>query len=222
MMWFPWCSYDIMTDYKLPADGEGPFYTDYLWKAQQDREVGLEYINWRNDRYTYIIPHKDDIIQLFNEVFKYRELGSETESRFQDMLQQRYDEIADRYNHAYKVTEENDVDKLGTGYTYTEIRDRTINTTGNSTATETRDSKYKDTPSSSASTINNPTNENIDDRESQSNANTNEILSDKINRDNTKHDKEMIVELSELIDRYRQIDVEFVYDFGRCFIGLLQ
>lgn len=222
-MWFPWESYNIMKQYDYPHPGEGPFYTDYYGHFKEDNPLyGLENLDWRESRFTYLAEHKSDIITLFNEVYQYREVGSETPLRFQNNLQMRFDVIADRYNHAYKVIEENDVDKLGTGYTYKEIRDRTINTTGNSTATETRDSKYKDTPSSSASTINNPTNENIDDRESESTANTNEVLADSITRDNTKHDKEMIVELSELIDRYRQIDVEFVYDFSSCFIGLLQ
>ena len=220
---FPWCSYNIMEDYKKPALGEGPFYTDYYCNFKQARpDLGIDKIDWRESRYTYLAEHKEDLITLFEEVFQYREIGQETESRFQEFLQRHFDEIADKYNHAYKVTEENDVDKLGTGYSYKEIRDRTTKVTGTSTNTETRNNKYKDTPATSTSTINNPTSENIDDRESSGNANTNEILSDKISRDNTKHDKEMIEELSDLINKYRQIDVEFVNDFGVCFIGLLQ
>lgn len=212
--------YNIFDDYDKPMPGEGPFFTDYLWKAQINRNVGLEFIDWKEDRYTYLAPHKDAIIEAFNLQYKYRELGTETEERFNDNLQITFNRIADRYNHAYKVTEENDVDKLGTGYTYIEIRNRTLNSTGTSSTEESVDSKYKDTPATSTSTLNNPTNQNLQDRDGTTEATTNETEEHNISRDNTKHDQEMIVELSQLIDRYRQIDVEFVDEFENCFMGI--
>lgn len=216
--------YDILRDYMKPAPGEGPFYTDYLWSVQEEvpNTVGIEYIDWNETKYTYLANHKTDIINLFNQHFKFREIGSETYSRFQDMLQSRFNEVSDKYNHAYKVTSENDVDKLGTGYQYDETRNRIIHGEASGTNNETRDSKYKDTPSNSASTINNPTNQNVDDREGTSTAENDETQDDTVHQEKTVHDKEMIVELSELIDRYRQLDIEFVYEFENCFMGLLQ
>lgn len=214
--------YNLFEDYDRPMPGEGPFYTDYLWKAQLEREVGLEYIDWWEDKYTYLANHKEDIITQFNSIYKYRELGGETEERFQDILQQQFYEVADRYNHAYKVMEENDIDQLGTGYSYKEVRDRTINTDGESSGTESRDNKYKDTPASSTSTLNNPTEQTLDDRENSSTAHTDETLHDEIERDNTKHDDPLVVELNYLIDRYKQLDIDFIMEFESCFIGLLQ
>lgn len=213
-------SYDIFTDYRHPMPGEGPFFTDYLWKAKESMNIGLEYIDWKEAKYTYLYPHKDDIIEQFNLFYKYRELGAETESRFQGYLQNVFNTVADKYNHAYKVTEENDVDKLGTGYSYLETRKRLLEATGNTSTEESTDNKYKDTPSSSTSTLNNPTNQNLTDRNGSTDATTNENEEHTISRDNTKHDKEMIVELSELIDRYRQLDVEFVREFENCFMGI--
>lgn len=136
------------------------------------------------------------------------------------MLQVKFNQIAGRFNHAYKVVEENDVDVLGTGYEYKETRKRGITTTGESTATDTRDNKFKDTPTNIQSVLNNPTNETRDDRTNASNAKTTENLDDTIDRKNTKHDEEMVVELSQLIDRYRQIDVEFINEFNECFMGV--
>lgn len=213
--------YNIIEDYKLPAPGEGPFYTDYLWSAQEKRDVGLEYIDWKETKFTYLADHKDDIIELFNTNFKYRELGAETEMRFQDMLQARFNEVADKYNHAYKVTEENDVDKLGTGYTFEEKRTRHYEDSAESSGTEDVDNKFKDTPSNNQSTLNNPTNQTLDNTQTSGNGSSTEDEDVTVNQEKTQHDKEMVVELSELIDRYRQLDIEFVKQFEPCFIGLI-
>lgn len=213
--------YNIIEDYKLPAPGEGPFYTDYLWSAQEKRDVGLEYIDWKETKFTYLAHHKDDIIELFNTNFKYRELGAETEMRFQDMLQIRFNEVADKYNHAYKVTEENDVDKLGTGYTFGEKRTRHYEDSAESSGTEDVDNKFKDTPSNNQSTLNNPTNQTLDNTQTSGNGSSTEDEDVTVNQEKTQHDKEMVVELSELIDRYRQLDIEFVKQFEPCFIGLI-
>lgn len=213
--------YNIIEDYKLPAPGEGPFYTDYLWSAQEKRDVGLEYIDWKETKFTYLAPHKDDIIELFNTNFRYRELGAETEMRFQDMLQARFNEVADKYNHAYKVTAENDVDKLGIGYTFEEKRTRHYEDSAESSGTENVDNKFKDTPSNNQSTLNNPTNQTLDNTQTSGNGSSTEDEDVTVNQEKTQHDKEMVVELSELIDRYRQLDIEFVKQFETCFIGLI-
>lgn len=211
---------EVFANPKVPVKGEGPFFTDYLWKAQTQVDVGIEFINWNETKYPKLAEHKEDIISIFNTHYKYRELGAETESRFNDNLQARFNEIADKYNHAYKVTEENDVDRLGTGYTFDELRKRNIESEGTASGNETRDSKYKDTPSSSTSTINNPTNQNIDNRDNSSTATTKEAQTDEVHQEKIQHDKEMVVELSELIDKYRQLDIEFIYQFENCFIGI--
>ena len=220
MYWF--YPYDISTDYENKAPGEGPFYTNYLKDTQEYANVGLEYVDWNETRYTKLAEHKADLISLFDNQFAFREIGAETETRFQSMLQIRFNQIADKYNHAYKVTEENDVDQLGTGYSYDELRKRNIESQGTANGNETRDSKYKDTPQSYTSTINNPTNQNIDARQNSSTATTKEAQTDEVHQNKVQHDKEMILELNDLIDKYKQLDVDFVNEFETCFMMILQ
>lgn len=182
----------------------------------------MEYVDWNETRYTKLAEHKEDLISLFDNQFAFREIGAETETRFQSMLQIRFNQIADKYNHAYKVTEENDVDQLGTGYTYDELRNRLINSEGTASGNENRDNKYKDTPQSSTSTINNPTNQSIDTRQNNSTATTKETQTDEVHQNKVQHDKEMILELNDLIDKYKQLDVDFVNEFETCFMMILQ
>lgn len=214
--------YNILTDYNNPMPGEGPFYTDYLWKAQEayPEMIGIEYIDWDTANYIYLNKHKDEIVKVFNQYYKYRELGSETEYRFQDMLQSRFYEVADKYDHAYKVTEINDVDKIGTGYTFEETKHRDYTSTADTNGTENRDNKYKDTPSSTASTTNNPTNQTIDNRDNTGHAEGTETQDETLHQEKVSHDKEMILELNDLIDKYKQLVIEFVKEFEICFIGL--
>lgn len=212
--------YNVMKDFENPMPGEGPFFTDYLHSAQEDGEVGIEYIDWNETEYTYLAENKSKLIAMFNQEFAYRELGSETEERFQHMLQNKYNMIADKYNHAYKVVDEIDIDTLGTGYKYTENRSRILDTTADSNGTENRDNKFKDTPSSGTSTLNNPTEQTLDDRSTTNHLTGNENQQDDITQNKETHDRQRVIELSELIDRYRQIDAEFVNEFNECFMGI--
>lgn len=195
----PWYGddYDVTKDYENPMNGEGPFYTDY-WKNIKELygdKYGLETVEWKESTWAYLAKHKDTLINRFNATYAYMEIGQETEERFQHFLQVRFDEVAMKYNHLYQIYEENNVDKLGTGYTDTENYDNaktneraqtasnssTSNTdisdtqsgnrnlTQESTSNTDTDTKYKDTPTGNSTALNNPTNQTIEDGNSKYN-----------------------------------------------------
>lgn len=213
--------YDILTDYKVPAKGEGPFFTDYLFKLQIDRpDAGLKSCEWSTD-YTELNKHKDKLIARFNKEYALREIGAETEYRWQMILQNRLDEVSEHYDHMYKVFAENNVDELGTGYTTTDEFTRETESSMDSTNERQADSKYKDTPSNNASTLNNPTEQTVDDsNETYSSTGTGKQTD---SRTTTKklHDDTMIRELNYLVDNYKSIDNEFIKEFENCFIGIM-
>lgn len=212
--------YNIFEDYDRPAPGEGPFYTLFLRDILNGPEAeycGLDKCDWHETTYTHIATHKERLIERFNNTYLLRELGQETPSRWQHFLQMRLDEVIEFYDHAYKVFEENNVDELGTGYTETEEYNRSSNSTGKETTHSTSNQKYKDTPING--TINNPTTEqdDTDDGETDSNVDT----TDNWDRTKTKkeHNDELITEVNRLVDRYRSIDNEFVESFNNMFMG---
>lgn len=213
--------YDILKDYDKYMPGEGPFYTMYYYQFKESRpELGIDKCTW-NASYTHLLPHKDELVSLFEQHYKYREIGQETETRFQDFLQKMLDEVSEDFNHRFEIYETVDVDELGTGYTETENFDRTINVDEEASTSSNANSKFKDTPTSVAG-INNPTTE-TDDTGSSSGTNSRDQTEEYTrNHEKTVHDDHMIDEANRLIDRYRVIKMEFIYAFESCFIQLLQ
>lgn len=66
MWWNIGSLYNIAEDYENPAPGEGPFYTDYLQNVQEYFSAGIEFIDWKETKYTYLAEHKEDLIEQFN------------------------------------------------------------------------------------------------------------------------------------------------------------
>lgn len=214
--------YDIITDYNEPMEGESPFFTDFLYSAQEKfPTLGLTSVDWDETTYTYLANHKAKLIDRFNKEYAFRELGQETYYRWQIVLQSRFDEVADHYNHMYKVFETNDVDTLGTGYRITDTFKRTTEDSLNTSDNRTANSKFKDTPGSSSSVLNNPTTENQDTSTDTYTSNGNGEQNDKRETDKTIHNDTMIDELNRLADRYKSIDNEFIKAFENMFIGII-
>ena len=214
--------YNIITDYDEPMLGEGPFFTDYLSYAQKDNPtLGLVSVEWEPDLYPYLAKHKERLIKRFDREYAFRELGQETESRWQTILQVRFDEVAEHYNHAYKVYEENDIDVLGTGYKITDSFKRTTTDSLNTSDNRSNNSKYKDTPSSASSVLNNPTTESQDTSTDTYASNGTGEQNDLRTTDKVAHDMEMIDELNRLVDRYKSTDNEFIKEFENMFIGII-
>lgn len=214
--------YDITTDYDYPMEGESPFFTNFLYLAQvENPTLGLISVDWDETTYTYLAKHKEKLIARFNKEYAFRELGQETELRWQTVLQSRFDEVAEHYNHMYKVFEVNDVDTLGTGYKITDTLKRTTKDSLNTSDNRTSNSKFKDTPSSSTSVLNNPTTENQDTSTDTYASNGNGEQDDKRETEKTVHNDTMIDELNRLADKYKSVDNEFIKSFENMFIGII-
>lgn len=213
--------YDVTKDYDYPCPGEGPFYTDYYYHARTSRtDIGLDKCGW-NEKYTYLISHKYELCNLFNERYDYRELGQETYVRFQNFLNRKLHEIEEKFDHAFKMYEENDVDDLGIGYEEEETYNRTGKTTESASSNTTGNSKFKDTPTSVAG-INNPTTETDNEGTTEGNSETEEQDNYIRSHKKTQHDQHTITEVNTNINVYRNLMNEFVLAFEPCFMQLLQ
>lgn len=113
------------TDFRDFYPGEGPFFTDYLYNIRKDfpNTFGLEQCDWSEDLYPRVASHKEAIINFFNEKYYYREIGQENEYRWQQLLQLKLDETIPSYDLAFRIYEENDVERVGGGYKFTENKE---------------------------------------------------------------------------------------------------
>lgn len=214
--------YNINKDYDYPFPGEGPFFTNYLYLAQEDNDtLGLQSVDWSENDYPYLYKHKERLITRFNKEYAFRELGQETETRWQSILQTRFDEVADHFNHMYKVFETNDVDRIGSGYKITDVFERKTTDALNTSDNRSVDSKYKDTPGTSTSTLNNPTTQNIDTTTDTYASNGSGNQNDKRETEKINYDQTRIDELNHLVQNYTSVDNEFIKAFENMFIGIV-
>ncbi len=213
--------YDLLKDYNLPMKGEGPFFTDYLYNLlEAGFNIGLQNVEWHDSDYPYLSAHKAKLIERFNNEYAFREIGQETTTRFQHFMQARFDEVADHFNHMYKVFETNNVDELGTGYGYTENFEQDKEGTSSGESTDTNKSEFEDTPVNTTGGINNPTNRTEDKGSNTNSSNYND--KNKYNKTikRTEHNEHMIDELNALSDKYKSIDNDFIKAFDNMFIGI--
>lgn len=214
--------YDIIRDYNRPNPGEGPFFTEYLSDLQiYDATAGLASCEWNDTLYPNLAKHKERLIDRFNREYAFREIGQETVKRWQHVLQCRLDEVAEHYDHMYKVYENNSVDELGTGYTTTDEFQRDTQSSMDSTNERNADSKYKDTPSNTSSTLNNPTEQTIDDSTDTYTSTGTGKQTDSRTTTKKVHDDTMIRELNYLTANYVSTDNEFIKAFENMFIGII-
>lgn len=215
--------YNILRDYDTPMRGEGPFFTDYLENVQKDDPLaGLGACTWSSD-YTNILARKATLIEKFNNRFKFREIGQETTYRWQHFVQVKLDEVIARFDHMYKIYNENNVDTLGKGYDYDETRDEKTTFDGTIQNNTESDAKFADTPlftESSSSIINNPTTQNLNSETGSSTESQDATKDTTVKIRKVEHDEHMIDEINQLADRWRTIDNEFLDSFEECFIGM--
>ena len=252
--------YDIIRDYDRPFPGEQPFFTDLLKDLQEvDPTIGINGIHWNGTLYPNLYRHKDRLVERFNEKYQFREIGAETVSRWMALLQDRFDDLAPRFDHAYKLYDDEaiNLDALGLGYVKRIIYSETVDgettneeseelsgsdsrsSTTNRSQDSTANSKFRDTPTDGNSTINNPTTEQVDvtgvDEEttdSQTGSNSRERSgnsSGSLNQDTEGereetydyHDEHTMEEVNKLIDRFKNLDNDFVNQFNQMFIGII-
>lgn len=219
--WYFPTDYDVSKDYARPMCGEGPFYTDYFKHARESHtDIGIDKCDWKESN-TWLLSHKDEIVERFNERYDYRELGQETYIRFQAFLNRRFNELQDSYNYAFEMYESNNVKELGIGYEETENESREFNRVDTSSVNENSNSKYKDTPTSVAG-INNPTTETDDTATSNGTGSRGENETKNRSHKKTEHNEHTITEVNTNINVWRDLINDFVRAFEPCFMQLLQ
>lgn len=95
-----------------PLEGEGPFYTEYLYNLLEENPTfGIASLTW-NTSLTSLIERKEAIIKMFNEVYFFREIGAETIGRWIKLLQVKLDVISETYDRSYRLYKLNNLDEI--------------------------------------------------------------------------------------------------------------
>lgn len=199
-------------------------YTEYLSKLQDlDPTIGLNGVNWYGTLYPNLYNHKDRLVYRFNKHYQLREISREDAGQWMLLLQDRFDEVANKYNHAYKLYDNQTIklDEFGIGY----LREIWYNSEGSgsssSSSSGSASSKFRDTPTNGNSTVNNPTTENVDNSSGSSSSENQREGSGHSKEKYDYNDKQIMDEVNELINKYKQLDEDFIREFNNMFIGLL-
>lgn len=192
----------------FPMPGEGPFFTEYLADIQAsftpvvDDSTTPPTITYRSEsdfgleRLTWpasghVLAHKTALVSRFNERYAWREIGGETRERFMHILQVKFNGMLFHYEHRFGLYDDNAA-KLKE---YSEIIDRETGSTD----------KYLDTPGRNVTIGDNYL------------TNVREITG----TDKITDPKGTVVEaMNRLMDELRDLEEEFVDEFGECFISL--
>lgn len=221
-------------------DGEGPFYTDFLSNVQEDfPNAGLASAPWGDGTdIPKLYALKDVLIEHFNLVYKYREIGSETESRWQWTIDKTFDNIKRRYELALEIYDDNEITKIGRFYKEIINREANLDETGensgssesSSSSTDNTKNTFNDTPIEELISTGNYASSITDiDNDATSNSESSTSTTKSLDRDITEEiirtkyedDMSMIESANRTIREYMDIIDEFVNEFKYCFISTL-
>ena len=216
-----------VNDYYL--SGERPFYTDYLYKVQEDYpNAGLQ-TSFDNlseaeklTTLTYLYSHKDEIISQFNLTYKYHEIGSETEEKWQYTVDKLFTQIKREFNRYFMLYETGRIDELGKKYT--ESGNSTTNKEGSSSSSGSNSNKnvFKDTPITPLmENADYATNITEDDGESENESESSEEIANQYIVTREDKDKQNIELVQKNMDAWFDIITEFVDRFKVCFMDEL-
>lgn len=218
---------------------EGPFYTDFLVNVQEDYpNIGLASCDWSNTETPKLYIIKDILIEHFNFIYKYREIGAETESRWQYTVKRVFENIKRLYEHALSIYNDNDIKHLGIMYhDSTSVLGTSANegwtrddSTTTKTGTDTVKNTYNDTPVQALISSNNYASAINDNETIYGTTNTNgsegshrndSTFNNTITKDGYNADKSNIEMANENIKYFRDLIDDFVNEFGVCFISTL-
>lgn len=229
---------DMLKDEFALSIQEGPFYTDYLMNIQEDRpNAGLGACPWDNST-PRLYEIKNILIEHFNFIYKLREIGAETEERWQYTVDRVFDNIKRKYEFALGQYELNDISKIGKYFSETVHRDGTRNIDSNTTnegtytgsGTDTSKTTVNDTPiqalmetANYASAITDG--ETSSESENSSTNNTTEnrdtTIEDDITRERSEAPKSIMESVNDSIKYFRDLIDDFVDEFHVCFISTL-
>lgn len=216
-----------MNDYYL--SGERPFYTDYLYKVQEDYpNAGLQtsFDNLSESEklttLTYLYSHKDEIISQFNLTYKYHEIGSETEEKWQYTVDKLFTQIKREFNRYFMLYETGRIDELGKKYT--ESGNSTTNKEGSSSSSGSNSNKnvFKDTPITPLmENADYATNITEDDGNSETESESSEEIANQYIVTKEDKDRQNIELVQKNMDAWFDIITEFVDRFKVCFMDEL-
>lgn len=168
-----------------------------------------------SEEFPHIISRFDILKERFNERYAYRMLNAETMEKWQVRLQNRFDEVAPKYERAYRLYDENSkrMDDVVPGRKTTDSLegDSSVNTDSTST------SKYSDTPDTLINTsddyagsITRNTGKDVSTSKDKQSRTTEEIVSG----------AEVIQNVNDSINAWIEIDTEFVSSFENNFLNI--
>lgn len=208
---------------------EGPFYTDYLNNLLEDYpELGLKSLT-PSSQYTILASKFPALAQLFEDYYRFREIGGETVERFQYNVKRRLLEIEDYYNTLFNLYEQEPVTTRGrsiitdTDVDIQEDKDKTstVDTEYNTSDKET----FQDTPISDLTSGEYATNVTLKDNTNTGAMDTTNNESNKTTRKTTQamntHDKMASEEITIIMENYKSLSIAFVKEFEPCFINVL-
>lgn len=216
-----------VNDYYL--SGERPFYTDYLYKVQEDYpNAGLQ-TSFDNlseaEKLTtlkYLYNHKDEIIEQFNLTYKYHEIGSETEEKWQYTVDKLFTQIKREFNRYFMLYETERIDELGKKYT--ESGNSTTMKDGSSSSSGSNSNKnvFKDTPITPLmENADYATNITEDDGNSENQSESSEEIDNQYSVTREDKDRQNIELVQKNMDAWFDIITEFVDRFKICFMDEL-
>ena len=214
-------------DYYL--SGERPFYTDYLYKVQEDYpNAGLKtsFDNLseteKTTTLTYLYNHADEIISQFNLTYKFHEIGSETEEKWQYTVDKLFTQIKREFNRYFMLYETGHIDELGKKYT--ESGNSTTNKEGSSSSSGSNSNKnvFKDTPITPLmENADYATNITEDDGSSETESESSEEIANQYIVTREDKDRQNIELVQKNMDAWFDIITEFVDRFKICFMDEL-
>lgn len=214
-------------DYYL--SGERPFYTDYLYKVQEDYpNAGLQtsFDNLseteKTDTLAYLYNHADEIISQFNLTYKFHEIGSETEEKWQYTVDKLFTQIKREFNRYFMLYETGRIDELGKKYT--ESGNSTTNKEGSSSSFGSNSNKnvFKDTPITPLmENADYATNITEDDGSSETESESSEEIANQYIVTREDKDRQNIELVQKNMDTWFDIITEFVDRFKICFMDEL-
>ena len=208
--------------YDIP--GEAPFYTDFLYKVQEDYpNAGLAetFIKYEENHSSIsrLYSHKDELIELFNLAYRYHELGSETEDRWQYQIDKRFELIKNRYERYFMMYDTKDIDTLGKILSETISREGTSNRNTSSESSGTSKDVFNDTPITPLmDTHNYATNITDGTNENESSGTTETEYEDTITTSKTDKDKSNLELVEKNVNIWKDLIVSFVDEFRNCFM----
>lgn len=208
--------------------GESPFYTDFLVNVLEDYpNAGINGVTVPS-KYVNIQSNFEEIKEVFNEFYKFREIGSETVERFNYNVGKVFIRIAEIYDMLFElysvkpltrgrqIITDTDVD-----ITLTKEKGTTIDTRYETNNMET----FQDTPVTPLGEDEYATNitkrDNVNDGLMKTTGEDKDTTTRDTIQTMTTHDKMMAEEYMTISENLRTIIIEFVSEFEGCFINTI-